>query len=178
MTSRAGYWIGGGLVALGIVGAIAWSLVTYWHGTSVVNGFPRVAIPGEGIVRLEAREYVVYVEGPGVDRHSPRVRIRMADPRTGKALRLSNYPGVTMDSFGRTGLARKIVSPPRAGAYVVLTSGTARARGYAVAFGDNVQHMTDTTVGGAFAIGALFGLSGITLLMVTRIRRWRRRGTR
>lgn len=178
MTSRAGYWIGGGLVAFGIVGAIAWALIMYWHGASVVNGFPRVAIPGEGIVRLEAREYVVYVEGPVADRHSPRVRIRIADPRTGKALRLSNYPGVTMNSFGRTGSARKLVSPPRVGAYVVSTSGSAGARGYAVAFGDNVQHMTDTTVGGAFAIGALFGLSGIGLLIVTGIRRWRRRATR
>jgi hypothetical protein len=176
MTPKAGYWIGGGLLAFGLVGALAWGLIAYWHADGVIDKFERVPVPGTATMRLDARDYVVYVEAPRGAEIVPRVRIRITDPGTHKALALSDYEGrMTTDSFGRSGVAEKTVTVPHAGAYVVHTRGADRGRRYMVALGDSVQGLNDVTVYGTLTIGAIFGVSGSGLLIVTAMRRRRRR---
>lgn len=176
MTSKAGYWIGGGLLVFGLVGAFAWGVIAFWHESGVVDKFERVPVPGTGTVRLDARDYVVYVEAPRDAEIVPRVRIRITDPGTHRALALSDYDGLMNSySFDRSGVAKKTVTVPHAGAYVVHTRGADRGRHQTVALGDSVQGLTDVTVFGTLAIGAIFGVSGSGLLIVTAMRRRRRR---
>lgn len=78
MTSKAGYWIGGCLVALAVIAASAWVLIGLGRVANTVEHFQRVAIPGRGDVRLQARKYVIYIEGPRADEAVPVVNLAIA----------------------------------------------------------------------------------------------------
>ncbi|MEA2219239.1 MAG: hypothetical protein QOJ35_1865 [Solirubrobacteraceae bacterium] len=175
MTSKAGYWIGAGLVVLGVGGAILWAVLSFAHIVSTIDDFQRVEIPGAGKVRLEARKYIVYVEGPGADQHVPAVRVQITDERTELPLPLSSYGGSLTYSFDQTGSAQATVTAPRAGSYRVLAAGTAPGGGYAIALGESVGGKIVGAILGALLVGAVLGGSGIALLIVTGVRRSRSR---
>lgn len=175
MTSKAGYWIGGGLIVCAIAGAILWAVVGFSHIVSTIDDFQHVPIPASENVRLDARKYVIYVEGPGADQSVPPVRIQIADPRTETPVPLQSYTSSLTYSFNTTGSAQATVTPPRAGVYRVRTAGVDAASGYQIAIGESVGGKIASAVVGAFAVGAILGISGIVLLIVTGVRRSRRR---
>ena len=77
MSSRAGYWIGGGLIVLGVVGAALWLLTSLMSLGDEVDDFQRGPLPGQTTMQLEARKYVVYYEGPSAEVSVPPFEIEI-----------------------------------------------------------------------------------------------------
>ncbi len=173
MTSKAGYWIGGGLIACAVAGAILWAVLAFAHIVGTIDDFQHVAIPASESVRLEARKYVVYVEGPNADENVPPVRIQVTDDRTEQPVALHDYSSSLTYSFNTTGSALATVTPPRAGVYRVRTAGS--PPGYQLAIGESIGGKIVAAVVGAFAVGGVLGIAGTVLLIVTGVRRSRRR---
>jgi hypothetical protein len=176
VTSKAGYWIGGGLIVCAIAGAILWGVLGVSRIVGTIDDFQHVQIPASSDnVRLEARKYIIYVEGPGADVSVPPVRIEITDPRTDTPLPLETYTSSLTYSFNTTGSAQATVTPPRAGVYRVQTDGVDEGSGYQIAIGESVSGKIVSAVVGAFIVGGVLGISGIALLIVTGVRRSRRR---
>jgi hypothetical protein len=160
------------LVAFAVIGAIVWVILAFGRIANTVDDFQRVAIPGRADVRLEARKYVVYVEGPRADEAVPRVTIAITSRGSStRPLILRPYSGSLTYSLDRTGSAQATVTPPRAGVYRVRTTGGDTAGSFQLALGDSVGGKIVSAVAGALAIGAVFGIAGIVLLIRTRRRR-------
>jgi len=180
MTSRAGYWIGGALIFAGVAGALLWGVLSFRSMGDTVDEFARAPAPGSARVELEARKYVVYVEGPGVGRDfAPPVELQILDPAGGGLLPVAGYGGsLTYSMGGHSGRALGTVTPPRAGTYDLRAATAADlSAGYAVALGDSIAGRIVRTILGAFAIGGLLLAAGIALLVTTGVRR-RRSATR
>jgi hypothetical protein len=58
VTSKAGYWIGGGLIAFSVVGAILWGVTAFLRIDDTVDGFERVPIPGARTLALPAQKAI------------------------------------------------------------------------------------------------------------------------
>jgi hypothetical protein len=172
--SRAGYWIGGGLIAVGIAGAVLWFVTSLMAIDDKVDGFQRAPLPGTATVRLEARKYVIYYEGPNAESSVPPFEIGVTDAQTGAPLDIATYSGsLTYSVSGHEGSAQATVTPARAGAYVVRTETDSRATGSNIALGSSIAGQILRTILGAFAIGGLLLLGGGALIAVTAIRRSR-----
>ncbi len=172
MTSKAGYWIGGGLIVCAIAGAILWGVLAFSRIVSTIDDFQHVGIPASKVVQLDARKYVIYVEGPNADEVVPPVRIQVTDDRSESQVSLQDYGSSLTYSFDTSGSAVATVTPPRAGAYRVRTDGPS---GYQLAIGESVSGKIVSAVLGAFAVGGVLGIAGIGLLIATGVRRSRRR---
>jgi hypothetical protein len=168
-----GYWIGGGLVGFAVIGAIVWGVIAFGHIANTVEDFQRVPIPGRAEVRLEARKYVIYVEGPGADQAVPPVNIAITKRGSSTRPPIRAYGGSLTYSVGRTGSAQATVTPPRAGVYRVRAAGGDSAGSFELALGKSVGGEIISTVVGVLVIGAVFGIAGIVLLIRTRRRRRR-----
>jgi hypothetical protein len=177
--SRAGYWIGGVLVAAGVVGAVLWFVGSLMSLSDDVDGFERAPLPGEATVQLEARKYVLYYEGSRADEAVPAFTVAIADARTGAPLQLEDYGSSLTYSFsGHEGSAQATVTPARAGAYRVRTTGGRGVSGEGVALGHSLAWPILRGILGTFAIAALGIACGVILIVVTAIRRSRAaRGT-
>ncbi len=177
MTSRAGYWIGGGLIVAGVVGAILWGLLSFNAIGDTVDGFVRAPAPGSARAQLEARKYIVYAEGPGVGRdYVPPVEFHIIDPTGPRVLPVAGYSAsLTYSMRGHSGRAQGTVTPPHAGIYELRAASAADpAAGYAVALGDSIAGRIVRAILGAFAIGGLLLAAGIGLLVTTAVRSGRR----
>jgi len=177
VTSRAGYWIGGGLIVAAIAGAILWGVLSFVAIGDTVDDFHRAPAPGAASVQLEARKYIVYVEGPGVgEDFAPPVEVRVVDRRSDRALALAGYSGsLTYSMGGHSGRAVGTVTPARAGSYELrAAAGADPAAGFEVALGDSIGGRIVRAILGAFAIGGLLMAAGIALAVTTGVRRSRR----
>jgi hypothetical protein len=173
MRSRAGYVIGGALMVAAVVGAIAWFVFSLVRVGEEVERFVRVPVPGQETVRLEARKYVVYYEGPNAEVEAPRFAVGIADARTGVPLTIAPYGGSLTYAFeGNEGAAAWTVTPPRPGRYAVRTRGPAGIDG-SVAFGRSIAWPIARTIVGTFAIGGLLLAAGVGLIVLTAVRRSR-----
>jgi hypothetical protein len=173
--SRAGYWIGGGLIAVGVVGAVLWFVLSLVNLSNEVDDFQRVPVPGEGTVQLEARKYVIYYEGPNADEVVPQFEIAITDTETERPLAIETYGGSLTYSFGEEGSAQATLTPPRAGTYAVRTGGAEGTFAAQVAFGRSIAGPILRSILGAFAMGGVLTGAGIVLLVVTIVRRRRAR---
>jgi len=177
MTSRAGYWIGGALIVVGVAGAILWGVLSFAGMGETVDDFERAPAPGTARVELEARKYIVYVEGPGVGRDfAPPMEILITGPGAGGVLPLAGYSGsLTYSMSGHSGSAVATVTPPRAGTYELRAATTADpSAGFEVALGESIGGRILRTILGAFAIGGGLLAAGIALIVTTGVRRKRR----
>jgi len=174
VTSKAGYWIGGGLIVCAIAGAILWAVIGITNLISTIDDFHHVAIPGSEVERLEAPKYGIYIEGPGADESAPPVRIRVTDARTEAPVPVRDYGATVTYSFDRTGSALATVTPPHAGDYRVRTEGEGSSD-YRLAIGDSVGGKIVSAVVGAFVVGGVLGISGIALIIIAAVKRSRRR---
>jgi len=177
MTSKAGYWLGAGLMVLAVVGAILWVASSAAEGLRTVDDFQRVPVPGTETVQLEDRKLVIYVEGPGVDEIRPDVRFAIFDARTEQRLRIAPYSGSLTYSFSRSGAAVATVTPPRSGDYVVRTQGRSEISGFDLAIGESIAGRILRTILGALVIGGVLGLGGTGLIVATSVRRGRLKRT-
>ena len=161
MRSRAGYWIGGGLIVLGVVGAILWFVTSAASISDDVNGFQRGPLTGETTMQLEAHKYVVYYEGPSADVSVPPFEMEIAEVRTGEPLALEPYGGsLTYAVAGHEGSAQATVTPARSGVYVVRANSEVRPIGANVALGRSIAGPLVRVLLGAFAIGGLLVAAG------------------
>lgn len=174
MTSKAGYWLGAGLIAFAVVGAILWGVMGFMGITDTVDEFERVPIPGTRTVALPANKVVLYLEGPGVDEFTQPVRVTVTEPGSETRVPVASYGGSLSYSFDTTGAAIGTVTAPRAGRYVVATESD-RARSYDLAIGESIAGKIVGAILGAFAVGAILALAGTGLIVATSIRRSRRK---
>ena len=178
VTSRAGYWIGGGLIVAGVVGAILWGVLSFLAIDDTVDDFARAPAPGMARVELEARKYIVYVEGPGVDRDfSPPVEILVVDPRRDRALPIAGYSAsLTYSMSGHSGRAQ---GTGRRAARA--STSCARRRPRPPRRDSRSPSATASPDGSCarssvlFAIGGLLLAAGVALIVTTGVRRNRRR---
>jgi len=177
VTSKAGYWIGGGLMVVAVLGAILWAYGAARNVIGVVDDFQHVPVPGRSAVDLEARKYVIYVEGPNADGVVPPVAISVTDARTERRVALRDYGGELTYSFDTSGSAYATITPPRAGRYDVrVRAGTVgEGSGFQLAIGESIGGKIVGGLVGTFAIGGVFGIAGLVLLIVTGVRRSNRR---
>ncbi len=174
MTTKAGYWIGGGLIALSVVGAILWGVMGVIGISDTVEDFERVPIPGSRTLNLDAEKVVLYVEGPGVDEITPAVSVRVTDAGSEARIPVASYTNSLTYTFGETGTAVATVTPPHAGPYVVRTEGSS-ASGFELAIGESIAGRIVSAIVGAFAVGGIMAIAGTGLIVATSIRRARRR---
>ena len=174
MRSRAGYWLGGALVAAGVLGAVVWLVVSFLAIDDKVGDFQRVPVPGEETVGLETRKYVIYYESSTADEFVPAFSIDIVDAATGAPTPIAGYGGTLTYSYsGHEGSAVATVTPPTAGDYLVRTDGDPGVGTANVALGESLAGPLLRTILGAFGIGAVLGLSGVALIGVTAVRRSR-----
>lgn len=174
MNSRAGYWIGGGLIVGAVVGAILWGVLSFVSIGNTLDDFARVQAPGSRAVALEARKYVVYFEGPGAgEDYTPPIEVTIRDARNEQPLGIADYGGsLTYSIGGHSGTAQATVTPARAGRYVVSAATTQEpSAGLEVALGESVGGKIVRAILGAFAIGGLLLVAGIILIVMTVARR-------
>ena len=172
-SSRAGYWIGGALVAAGVLGAVLWFVTSLARVSGEVDDFQRLPLPGTATLRLEARKYVIYYEARNADKTGTGFDLEINDARTGAALDTRRYEDSLTYSFGHAGSAQATVTPPRASDYVIRAKGGDGARGAHLAVGRSLAGAILRTLLVTFAIGGLFAGSGVVLLVITGIRRRR-----
>jgi len=173
MTSRSGYWIGGGLIVAGVGGAVLWAVLSFIAIGDTVDDFARAPAPGSARVELEARKYIVYLEGPGAGRDFvPPVEFQIIDPSGPELLPVAGYSSsLTYSMSGHSGRAQATVTPPRAGVYELRAATTADpSAGFAVAVGDSIGGRIVRTILGAFAIGGLLLAAGIGVIVRTAVR--------
>ncbi len=164
MTAKSGYWIGGGLIGLAVIGAIVWSFVAVFGVAGMVDDFQRVEVPGSAMVRLDARKYVLYVGGPEARDDPPEIEYAVVNPRTGRRLRLASYESALNYAFDTSGSADRTVSPRRAGTYELRAADSRVAPGrYVVAIGESIAAELFVAIVGALAFGAVFGIAGATM---------------
>lgn len=170
MNSRAGYWIGGGLLVAAVAGAILWGVLSFVSIADTLDDFVRVPAPGSQEVALEQRKYIVYFEGPGAgEDFTPPIEVSIRDARNEQPLTLDGYSGsLTYAIGGHSGTARATITPPRAGRYIVA-AGTTRepSAGLEVALGESIGGRIVRAILGAFAIGGLLLVAGIIVIVMT-----------
>lgn len=171
MTTKRGYWLGALLIVTGVVGALAFGVLSFAAMERQVDAFQRVPVPGQGTVRLDDRKYVVYVEAADGDERLGAFELFVLDPRTNQPLPVGDYSSkVTYTVGGHAGRARATVTPPSPGRYDVRVA-AAGDPASAVAFGPSIGGRIVTMVVGTLLIGGLLGGGGLALLITTAVRR-------
>lgn len=174
MTSKAGYWLGGGLLVLAVGSAIVYGVLSFRQFADGIDSFERVAIPGRETLALEARKYVVYIEGARAAETPPQVEVAVVDSETRRRLPIEPYAAsATYMVDGTAGSAIATVTPPHAGDYVLHTGGQGASTGYEIAIGDSIAGRIVRTVLVPFVLAAVLGIPGIALIVVTAVRRSR-----
>lgn len=169
LKSKAGYWIGGGLMVLALVGSILYGFLSLKSTARTVEAFQRVDLPGTATVELEARKYIIYAEGPGANQSTPEVEVAVTDLRSQSPVSVRPYLTSLTYSFGTAGSAVATVTPPQAGSYEIRATSTDETA-TTLALGDSVVGGILRTVLGAFAVGGVLGVSGLILVIVTGVR--------
>lgn len=183
---KAGYWVGGVLVGLGVLVGTVLFAVALSHSIGEfrelgddIDAMDRFAVPGEAVVTLdEAGEYVVYVEGPvtPVGRvGASAVTIESTEGDSTPLVLRSVGIDETYDIGDHAGRAALRFTVDEPGDYRV-TVGPVPASVTAVAIGPRIDVFGP--VGSVFVVvfvpagvGGILGLGGAVLLIVTGVRR-------
>lgn len=174
MSPKAGFRIGFVLAAAGVIGALAWTVLSFERLDRQIADYPRVEVPGSGAVTLEKRKHIVYLEGPGVEDNRHPVKIVMRHRRSERRVSAKPYDGTLSYSSEDSELqALATVTPPVAGLYDVRTEGHDDLFGYDLAFGDSSAPKVGRIILGTFAIGGVGMLAALIVLVVSG--KWRER---
>ena len=172
------YWVGGLVIAAGMIGAVAW-LVSGLVGLSdTVDDFERVPFVGGGTVVIdEAGGQVVYVE-PGGGSFPSSMRISVVGP-AGEPIATAPYGGsLTYDFGGRSGAALATFDAPVAGEYQVAAVETGSSVARELAVGPSFAGHLVRTIVVPFVIGGVGVIAGVVIIVVTAVRRSRERRRR
>lgn len=170
MRSRRGYWTASSLAIVGFVGGMLWMGLGVMSipGTIAqeVAAFPRVPVPGEATLHLDAREYVLYDEAAR-DGVSPTRSITITEERTGTPVRITSRRGTESYAARRQGTSRGTVVPPRAGSYIVRTTSHTGASGGTVAFGHSFGGLFGARTILPMIVGLLLVMAGAGVAILT-----------
>lgn len=179
--SSLGFWLGGLLIAGGIIGGIVW-IVTGLSGFSdAIDDFERVPVGQIGTVELEEGDYIVYAErGGGLPQSNfiDGIRMRPAGEGEGDEIEFEDYESeFTYDFGGRAGRAQLTFAIDEGGEYQVRVDDGPGTTATTAAFGPSVAGELVSAIVGLFVIAGIGILLGIVLIVVTAIRRrkYRRR---
>lgn len=177
--STLGYWLGGGIIAVGIVGAIAWGVTQFMAFQDEVDGFERVTVGDRATVTFEEGDYVLYAErggGSPLGFFLTDVEIR-PDEEGADPIVLEDYTSELTYDFTRSGRAQSTFEIEETGDYVVTVGGGPGNSATTAAFGPSVADNLALAIGGAFAIAVAGIVIGVIILAVTGVRRrkWRQR---
>ncbi len=169
------FWIGGLLIATGVVGAAFWFVGGLIALSNAIGDLERVPFPDGGTVMLDdAGGYVVYAEGSDVFVPGG-TRIVVADP-DGEPVASAPYGGsLTYDLGGHSGTAVATFDAPAPGAYRVAALGAGSGFAEELAVGPSFAGDLVRTLVGAFAIGGVGVTAGVVIIIVTAARRSRAR---
>ena len=153
------FWIGGGIMVLGIVGAIAFGILSFIGISNKVDDFARVS-PGSDTVRIDSTgEYVIYAEDG-----SFFASVEVISP-DGEPVPTSRYlTGLEYNFNGRSGQAVATFDADDTGRYTVFTDTD-------VAIGTSIAGDLLRTILIPFAIVGLAILIGLIVIIVTAVKR-------
>lgn len=153
------FWIGGGVIVLGVVAAIAMFVLGFVAIANTVDDFERVSPDGGGASIDSAGEYVIYYEG-----RDSAADVIVTSPN-GEVIPLSFYTGGLNYGFnGRSGEALYTFDAPTSGVYRVETNGD-------IAIGKSIAGDLVRTILLPFVIGGVTFLVGLIIIIVTAVRR-------
>ena len=178
--SSLGYWLGGALIAGGIIGGIIWGVVNGIGFNDAIDDFERVPVGQVGTVDLEEGDFVVYAErGGGVPQGNfiDGIRMRPAGGEgRGEEIQFEDYTTeFTYDLGGRTGRAQLTFAIDDGGEYQVRADDGPGTTATTAAFGPSVAGDLVFAIVGAFVIAVGGIILGIVLIVITAIRRRRHR---
>lgn len=177
--STSGYWIGSLLTATAVIGAVVWIVIAFFDYQHHIDQFPRMTAPGSATVQLtDTSTRVLYYENArgtatptlaqlGLAVTGPDATAVAVTPYTGD-LRY-DVPG----DNGRIGRAVAEFHPTQPGAYQITSSPTTGVVGSLAVGNDIVWDIAPHAIGAA-ALFLVVGGAGVTLLIVTGVRRSRR----
>jgi hypothetical protein len=177
---KGGYVLGGLLIALGIIGGIAWGVINGVDFVDAVDDFQRTPVGRVGTVDLDRGDYVIYGEkggGDGITAVLASVRMRPSGEE-GNELDIEEYEAeFTYDVGNRNGRAEFTVEIPDDGEYEILAEGISSGA-TTVAVGPSVAGKLVSAIVGALLIGGIGVVVGVILMIVTGVRRrkFRQRG--
>ncbi len=185
-------WIGVAILVLGITGAGVWLVTGVLGVVDRVNQMPRYDVPVHTTVALTSGSYYVYAEytdadfdpspaqGVGsptlTDGNGQSVPFQLPDEGTSQTYQFGDHTGRLVGRFQVDHDGSYVLATPDAGSG---QSGTASGEPVVLAMSKGQAVLSSSVVAsvfGSLGLGALSVLVGITLLVVTLVRRnrWRR----
>lgn len=164
--SKAWFWLGGGLIALGIVGAIAWAGYQAFRLDDTIDDFVRT--DGRSSIEFTVdspRSYVVYDESFGV-RRGFVAQGAITSAATGEPLRLGPYANELTYDFSRSGVAAATVRFDEPGTYVLSAP-----PGDSYAVGPSLAPQLVALGLGTVLIGAAGFVAGLIVLIIVGVKR-------
>lgn len=176
---RLWYWVGGGIVGLGIAAAVGWALVGVLAFVHRIDGFQRAPLGAERrIVFSQAGDYTLYYEGPGADDESnaiPNFDVTLVPVEGDQSVRLSEYGSkVTYSIGGHRGRAVASFHLDKPGTYLLGTVSRSDGTGQ-VAVGRGLGRKIVKTVVGSLVLGFVGLATGAAIVIVTAVKRHSRR---
>jgi hypothetical protein len=177
--SSLGYWLGGLLIAGGIIGGIVWSWMSFSSFLDAIDDFERVPVGEINTIQLDEGDYVVYAErggGEAVSLFLNEVRMRPAGQEGADEIEFDAYVSEFTYDFGNhTGRAQLTFAVDEAGDYDVRVGDGPGTTATTAAFGPSVANDLVSAIVGGFVIAGIGIVLGIILLIVTGVRRRRHR---
>lgn len=182
LPSSRWYWLAGALAALGLA-LVGWAV---WSGVSIgraVEAFPRVDVPGQAEVALEAGRYTVYYEtqatpGAADPPDAPWSTVEVAVERVGDneqvAVRLP-LGSSTYEIGGRQGVSVRRFTIDQPGTYEVSVAADQAASEGTVAIGSGVGRGLITLLLAIFGAVGLLVTAGALAGVIALVRHLRRR---
>lgn len=173
--STRGYWIGGLLTAAAVIGAVIWVVVAFFEYQQQVDRFPRMTVPGVATVQVtDTSTRVLYYENTrGTTTPSfSQLAVTVTDS-SGAPVTVGGYSGdLRYDVPGENGRVGRAVAefhPNQPGIYQVRSTATDVTGTLAV--GSDILWDIAPHAIGAAALFLLGGATGVTVLIVTGVRR-------
>jgi hypothetical protein len=173
--SSLGYWIGGALIAAACIGAAIWALLTYFGYLNQVDSFQRMTAPGTATVHVtQATTRVLYYESPGPAPSLAQLGIHVTGP-SGNAVEVIPYTTeliyhAPLMNPTRTGTAIASFDATTPGNYRINADPTTGA-GATIAIGNDILWDAAPHVIGTIAVFLVGMGAGLTLIIVTAVRR-------
>jgi len=172
--SRIWYWLGGAIIVAGIVGAVAWVVLGIGALSDEIDRFQRVPFGGSGEISFsEPGSYVIYYED-GLDVF-PGFRADIEPLDGGAAEDPRDYTSdLTYNLGGHSGQAVGTIRILEPGRFRFNTTTTSEAGGQ-LAVGPSIGRRLVFTVVGALGLAFGSAILGVTILIVTAVKRHRAR---
>jgi hypothetical protein len=171
--TSAGYWVAALIAAAGLLGAAVWGVVGAVSVAEQVDGFARLAVPGQAVLTVEEpADLTIFYEAAGIDQEQaevPALTISILGP-DGDPVAIAGYGSeLTYHVGDHVGRAIATFSAVQAGDHRVVVEGEAPPEA-TLAFGEGLSGIVGTLVGAGLLLLVTFGAAGV-LALVTASRR-------